>query len=152
PAARERRRRQVVAGGYPLRRHPSPTVGIAVMGALVPEALRAAERLDALGIGADVICVTSADLLFRAVQARRGHGDAPDWILGSLFPADRAAPVVTVLDGHPHTLAFLAGIHRVPATHLGVTEFGQSGGLEDVYAYHRVDTDSVIGAALDLVD
>ena len=47
PAARERRRRQVVAGGYPLRLHAGPQLTIAAMGAVVPEALAAADRLDA---------------------------------------------------------------------------------------------------------
>ena len=60
--------------------------------------------------------------------------------------------MVTVLDGHPHTLAFLAGVHGVRATHLGVTRFGQSGDLDDVYRYHGLDADSIIAAALDLVD
>jgi pyruvate dehydrogenase E1 component len=152
PAARERRRRHVVAGAYQLRRHERTAVTICAMGALVPEALTAAERLDAMGFGTDVICVTSPDLLFRALQARRGLAQAPDWILDTVFPADRAAPMVTVLDGHPHTLAFLAGINRVPAAHLGVTAFGQSGDLESTYRYHQIDTGSVIGAALDLVD
>ncbi len=55
PAARERRRRQVVAGAYPLRRVARPAVTIAVMGAVVPEALAAAERLEAGGLPADVV-------------------------------------------------------------------------------------------------
>src|SRR5439155_1243766 len=60
PAARERRRRQVVAGAYPLlRASGGPAVTIAVMGALVPEALAAAERLAETGTPADVVCVTS---------------------------------------------------------------------------------------------
>jgi pyruvate dehydrogenase E1 component len=152
PAGRERRRRHVVAGGYALRRADEPALTIVTMGAVVPEALAAADRLAAMGQPADVVCVTSPGLLFEAVQARRGLVDSPDWILDAILPADRAAPMVTVLDGHPHTLAFLAGVRRVPATHLGVTKFGQSGDLEDVYRYHHIDTDSIIGAALDLVD
>jgi pyruvate dehydrogenase E1 component len=152
PAAREHRRGNVVAGGYALRRHPQPAVTICAMGALMPEALAAADRLDALGFGADVLCVTSPDLLFRAVQARRGLGQADSWILDTLLPAGRARPMVTVLDGHPHTLAFLAGVHGVRATHLGVTRFGQSGDLGDVYRYHGLDAESIIAAALDLVD
>ena len=60
--------------------------------------------------------------------------------------------MVTVLDGHPHTLGFLAGINRVPSANLGVTRFGQSGDLESVYRYHEIDADSIVGAALDLVD
>ncbi len=56
PAARERRRRQVVAGAYPLKRvGDGPRVTIAAMGAVVPEALAAAERLDSAGVPADVV-------------------------------------------------------------------------------------------------
>ena len=47
-------------------------------------------------------------------------------------------------------LAFLATVHRVHHLGLGVAGFGQSGSLEDVYRHHGIDTDSIIGAALDL--
>ena len=60
--------------------------------------------------------------------------------------------MVTVLDGHPHTLAFLTGVRRVRGTHLGVTRFGQSGDLDSVYRHHGLDADTIVGAALDLVD
>ena len=150
PAARERRRRQVVAGAYLVRRTENPKVTIAAMGAVVPEALAAAQRLHQVGIDADVVCVTSPDLLYRAVRARQGHDTAHTWILDQVFPAERATPLVTVLDGHPHTLTFLATINRVATTALGVTGFGQSGSLEDVYRYHDLDADSIIRAALDL--
>jgi pyruvate dehydrogenase E1 component len=152
PAAREARRRQVVAGAYRLRRTEQPRVTIAAMGAIVPEALEAAERLDAAGVAADVICVTSPGLLFRGLLARQGRADEPTWILDQVFTASRATPLVTVLDGHPHTLAFLATINQVPAITLGVTRFGQSGSIPDVYRYHGIDTDSIIRAGLDLAD
>jgi len=152
PAARERRRRNVVAGGYVLRRHASPDVTLVVMGAVLPEALAAADRVSVMGFRVDVVVVTNPGLLFAGTQGRRGLADAPDWILDTLFPADRAVSMVTVLDGHPHTLAFLAGINNVPASQLGVTKFGQSGDLDDVYRYHGLDTDSLISAALDLID
>jgi pyruvate dehydrogenase E1 component len=152
PILRERRRKQVIAGGYVLRRVDGAVVTIVGIGALVPEALEAATRLETVGVAADVICVTNPGLLFEALQARRGLGDAPTWILDTLFPADRANPMVTVLDGHPHTLAFLATINNVPATHLGVSRFGQSGDLTSIYRYHEIDTAAVVGAALDLVD
>ncbi|MCW2580545.1 MAG: Transketolase central region [Blastococcus sp.] len=152
PAARERRRRQVVGGAYALRRADRPAVTVVAMGAVVPEALVAAERLTAQGFPADVVCVTSPDLLFRALQARRGLDDADTAVLDAVFPADRATPMVTVLDGHPHTLAFLAGLHRVRGAHLGVTRFGQSGDLDSVYRHHGLDTDTIVGTALDLVD
>ena len=152
PAGREHRRRQVVAGAYALRRHSRPAVTLVAMGAVLTEAIAAADRLDALGFGTDVVCVTSPGELFRAGQSRRSLDEAPDWILDAVFPAGRALPMVTVLDGHPHTLAFLAGINGVPAAHLGVTRFGQSGDLDSVYRYHGLDADTIVGAALDLVD
>ncbi|TQM37061.1 transketolase-like TK C-terminal-containing protein [Pseudonocardia cypriaca] len=151
PAAREHRRRQVVAGAYLLRRSASPpAVTLAAMGAVVPEALAAAERLDRTGVPADVVCVTSPGLLFDALHARSGRTDGPTWILNAAFPAHRSAPLVTVLDGHPHTLAFLAGVHRVRAAYLGVTRFGQSGDLQDVHRHHGLDADAIVGAALGL--
>jgi len=45
------------------------------MGALVTEALAAADRLEALGRPADVVCVTSPERLLQAVQARRWHAE-----------------------------------------------------------------------------
>jgi pyruvate dehydrogenase E1 component len=151
PAARERRRRQVVAGAYLLRRAASPSVTLVGMGAMITETLSAADRLAEQGVDADVVCVTSPGLLFDAVQARRGRAEAPTWILEQVFGAERAAPMVTVLDGHPHTLSFLATINNVRSNALGVSRFGQVGALEDVYRYHGIDTDSIVTAALDVV-
>jgi len=150
PALRERRRRQVVAGAYKLREHAAPRATIAVMGAMVPEAVAAADRLQLMGINAEIICVTSPGLIFEAIQSRQGQGDASDWILDQVFPADRAAPLVTVLDGHPHTMSFLAGINNVKSRNLGVTHFGQAGDLASVYRYHGIDADSIVRAVLDL--
>ncbi|MGC1740669.1 transketolase-like TK C-terminal-containing protein [Mycobacterium sp.] len=149
-AARERRRRHVVAGAYTLRPRAGAAATIVAMGAMVTEALDAADRLAQIGIGTEVVCVTSPGLLFEAVQSRQGLGAAPSWILDQVFPADRAAPMVTVLDGHPHTLSFLSSINRVPSKSLGVSNFGQVGSLDAVYRYHGIDTDSIVRAVLDL--
>ena len=146
----DERRELVLAGGYPLRpAKGNPSVILAGMGAVMPELLRAA---DTLGEGAEVICVTSADLLHRAFRARAGFGEHPTEILDELFPVERAAPMVTVLDGDPNALAFLGAINAVPLTPLGVTRFGQSGDLEDVYRHHEIDAETIVGAALDLLD
>jgi len=149
---REARRRLVLAGGYPLRlADGAPAVTLAAVGVMVPEALAAAEELAAAGVAADVVCLTSPDLIFRALQARRGVGDGEDWILDELLPVERAAPIVTVLDGHPHTLSFLGAVRNVPITCLGVDDFGQSGDVDDLYRYFGIDTDTIVGAALDLL-
>ncbi|KAB7757110.1 transketolase-like TK C-terminal-containing protein [Mycolicibacterium mucogenicum] len=150
PASRERRRRQVIGGAYTLRPVARPAVCIVTLGALATEAIAAAERLAGMGVDAEVVCVTSPDLLHRALQSRGGLDDAPSWILDQVFPAERAAPMVTVLDGHPHTLTFLATVNQVRCKSLGVSRFGQAGDLESVYRYHGIDTDSIMRAALDI--
>jgi pyruvate dehydrogenase E1 component len=139
----------VLAGGYPMRRAKgSPRVTLVGMGAVMPDVIAAAE---VLGDDTDVVCVTSADLLFRALRARAGFGDHGDDVLDELLPPDRAAPIVTVLDGDPHALAFLAAVNATPLTPLGVTRFGQSGDLGEVYEHHGIDAETIVGAALDLV-
>ena len=143
------RREMVLAGGYPLRHaRGRPRLTLVGMGAVMPEVIEAAE---VLGDETEVICVTSADLLFRAFRSRAGLGEDDNEILDELLPAERSAPMVTVLDGAPSALAFLAAVNGVPLTPLGVTRFGQSGDLEEVYRHHGIDAETVVGAALDLL-
>ena len=142
----------MLAGGYALLRAPEPPRVILVgVGAVMPEALAAAAELGAGGVAADVVCLTSPDLVFRAIQARRGLGEADDAILDRIFPPERRAPTVTLLDGHPHTLAFLSGFTGTPTACLGVDDFGQSGDVDDLYRHFGIDADTVVGAALDIV-
>jgi pyruvate dehydrogenase E1 component len=144
-------REEALSGGYRLRAPADPGVSIVVMGALVPEALAAANVLaEEAGVAAEVVCVTSADLLFRSFQARAGLGDGDPSTIDRLFGAP--VPIVTLLDGHPHTLAFLAGAAGAPIACLGVQRFGQSGDIGELYEHHQIDAESVIGAALDLLD
>jgi pyruvate dehydrogenase E1 component len=152
PDARERRRRECLAGGYPLRRaERAPRVAIAAMGVTVPEACAAAGELETAGIATDVICLTSADLVYRALRARQGLGAGEDAVLDALFPAERAAPIVTVLDGHPSALTFLGGIRGDRVASLGVDDFGQSGDVGDLYRHFGIDTETIVGAAIDLI-
>ena len=54
---------------------------------------------------------------------------------------------MTVLDGHPHTLAFLAAVNGTPIACLGVQDFGQSGDVDDLYRHFGIDADTIVGAA-----
>jgi pyruvate dehydrogenase E1 component len=153
PVARERRRLQVIAGGFQVRRAVGdPAVILVFAGAVAPAVLSAADRLGDDGVACDVICLTSADLIFRALQARRGLTEGNSSILETVFPAHRAAPIVAVLDGHPHTLAFLGAINATPITSLGVSDFGQVGDLPQLYSHFGIDADTILGAAWDLID
>ncbi|MEU4560764.1 pyruvate dehydrogenase [Actinoplanes sp. NPDC023936] len=152
PALRERRRRQAVAGGYRISGSGSDQVTLVGVGAIMPEVIAAADALAGHGVDAGVICLTSPDLVFRSLQQRgsRDAGVGGD-ILAELLPAGRATPLVTVQDGHPHTLAFLAAARGDRIRCLGVTEFGQSSSLADAYRLHGIDTSAIVDAALTLI-
>ena len=154
PEAREHRRRCVLAGGYRLRvaAQPVPDVTLIGTGVVMTELLAAALELEQSGLQCDVVCLTSADLIFRAMRARQGLAVGGYSILQTLLPADRASPMVSVIDGHPHTLAFLAGINATSIACLGVDDFGQSGDVDDLYSHFGIDVATIVGAAFDLID
>jgi pyruvate dehydrogenase E1 component len=151
PGRRERWR-QALRGGYAVRRSDhAPAVTLAGMGAVMPEVLTAAGELTAAGIATDVVCLTSADLAFRALRARGSGGRHDGDVFDALLPVARAAPLVTVLDGHPHTLSFLGAVNGSPITCLGVDDFGQSGDVEDLYRHAGIDAEAIASAARELV-
>ena len=151
---RERRRRQVVSGGYRLTSHApgAEQVTLVGVGAVMSEVLEAAARLEELGVAAGVVCLTSPDLVFRSFQQRgsRTSGEGSG-VLDLLLPPQHPTPLVSVVDGHPHTLSFLAGARGDRIRCLGVSDFGQSSDLADAYALHGIDALSVVEAALDLL-
>lgn len=154
PILRERRRKHAVAGGYRLSEHAvgSEQVTLVGVGAIMPEVVAAAEKLAGWGIVAGVVCLTSPDLIFRSLQERHAvYGSLRSGIVDDLFPSSQGTPIVSILDGHPHTLSFLAAIRGDAIRCLGVTEFGQSSNLADAHALHRIDADAISSAALDVL-
>jgi pyruvate dehydrogenase E1 component len=122
------------------------------VGAIMPEVIAAARDLAAHSVTAGVVCLTSPDLVYRSLQQRSRRASLnAGAIVDELFPTHASAPVVTVHDGHPHTLAFIGAVRGDRSINLGVTDFGQSSSLEDAYALHGIDTTSIADAALTLV-
>jgi pyruvate dehydrogenase E1 component len=120
-------------------------VNIFAAGVMVPEAVTAAERLARDGVFASVVAVTSPDRLYRGLRAPRPY-------LEELVTADEEdVPIVSVLDGHSHALAFLGGALGVPQLALGVDDFGQSGTRGDLYRHYGVDPDAIVAAARTLL-
>ena len=166
-AGEETLRRQVLAGGYRLvdSRADAPdaptdhTVQIAVAGAMVPEAIEAAQTLREEGVAANVLNLTGPGLLYRGLaearrqHLRRGTTSADVGHLGTLIPPDeRRAPIVTVHDSASHALAFLGSAFGAPVVPLGIDEFGQSGSRADLYRHYAVDAESIVTAALLALD
>jgi pyruvate dehydrogenase E1 component len=151
-------RADVLAGGYWLREPDEgpDAVVLATCGAMVPEVLAAAELLaDDEGIGTGVLCVSSPDVLYqgwresrlthlRDLQARRERSH-----LDGLVPAHvRGQPIVTVIDGATHALAFLGGCLGMRTVPLGVDRFGQCGSQPELYDAYELSSDAIATAAL----
>ena len=157
-------RRQVLLGGYRLfdtrldlvgLPADAPQVLIAAAGAIIPEAIVAAHELYAEGVAATVLNLTSADALYGQLQARYRRSihsarlDDVDFQLDRLIaPAERKAPIVTVLDGASHALSFIGGVFGQTVIPLGVDRFSQSGSRSDLYENEAIDADSIANAAL----
>jgi pyruvate dehydrogenase E1 component len=147
-----RRRSEIITGGYWLK-PPAPGAELAIVysGAIAPEALAAWEAVAEDVPGAGLLAVTSADRLnaeWSAAERARQSGEpgAGSHIESLLAPLAPDAGLVTVLDGHPATLAWLGAVRGQKVQALGVEHFGQSGGLPDLYAKYRIDRDAILDA------
>ena len=156
---REKLRMQVLNGAYMLvnlsgnsdYRPGENVVHLFSCGAMIPEAIEASNQLLQEGIFANVINVTGPGPLYRNFQESIRRSIKPSGI-GSKFMADvipldeREAPIVTVADAHPHSLAWLGGALKTQVLPLGVSEFGQSGSRQELYQEYEIDVESIMDA------
>src|SRR5262249_11352912 len=120
--------------------------------AVAPEAIQAVGLMaeDRRDVG--LLAVTSADRLnagWTAAQRARERGlvNARSHVERLLEEVPPHCVIVTVLDGHPATLAWLGAVagHRVRS--LGVEHFGQTGSIPDLYRHYGIDTKAIVTAA-----
>lgn len=151
-----RLRQQVIRGAYRLvdrraeagYRSGKNVVHLFASGALVPEAVAASRQLMDEGVFANVFNVTGAGPLYRefqnALHAALSGDKQPAHLLEELVPAaERNAPVVTVVDGHPHSLAWIGAALHARTFPLGVVGFGQSGTVSELYGEYQIDAANI---------
>ena len=149
-------RKQVLQGAYRLvdRRgdpeyRPGNVVHILASGAMVPEAVEASSRLLDEGILANVFNITGPGPLYKEFQesvrgTMRGDHSRPEFLSEVISIEERQAPLVSVIDGHPHSLAWMGSALRTAIYPLGVTGFGQSGSPSDLYKEYGIDVSSIV--------
>ena len=146
-------RQSIVDGAYWLR-EPGPNcqVVVAYTGAIAPEAIQAVGLMaeDRRDVG--LLAVTSADRLhagWAAAQRSRERGlvHARSHIERLFEKLPTNCALVTVLDGHPATLAWLGAVNGHRARALGVEHFGQTGSLPDLYRHYGIDAEAIVAAA-----
>jgi pyruvate dehydrogenase E1 component len=143
----------IVDGAYWMRKPgPNAQVVVAYTGTVAPEAIAAVGLMaeDRRDIG--LLAITSADRLnagWTAAQRARERGlvharSHIERMLGELPPH---CGLVTVLDGHPATLAWLGSVIGHRTRSLGVEHFGQTGTIQDLYRHFGIDAQGIIAAA-----
>jgi pyruvate dehydrogenase E1 component len=146
-------RQAIVDGAYWLRKPgPNCQVVVAYTGAVAPEAIQAVGLMaeDRRDVG--LLAVTSADRLnagWTAAQRARERGlvHARSHIEKLLAEIPAHCGIVSVLDGHPATLAWLGAVHGHPVRPLGVEHFGQTGSIPELYRHYGIDANAIVAAA-----
>jgi pyruvate dehydrogenase E1 component len=136
-------------------------VNIFAMGSPATEAIKASAELLKRGIYANVIIITSSDLLVGNLahandyhHLRHTLGVNADLHLKDLQLHDgavrtiagRRVPVVSVHDGETGLLDNIGSIVGVRQETLGVRKHSKSGRPTDIYKYHHIDSESVLQA------
>jgi pyruvate dehydrogenase E1 component len=115
---------------------------IAYTGAVAPEAIAAHARLSESQPGAGLLAITSLDRL-HADWLKREEGSH----IATLLRTAPRANIVSVIDGHPAAMSWLGAVLRQRIRPLGVSAFGESADIPDLFARHGIDADAIVEAA-----
>ncbi len=130
---------------------PGARIALGYQGPVAPEALAAFAELRTEEPGAGLLAITSPDRLhagwLAAGRARRGgERGAMSHIEKVLAPLAPGAALVTVLDGHPASHAWLGAVRGQRVVPLGPDRFGQGGDIPDLYHAYGMDVDAILDA------
>ncbi len=147
----------IISGAYWVREPGrNAQIVVAYSGAVAPEAIEAVGLMaeDRRDVG--LLAVTSADRLnagWTAASRAREHGllEARSHIERLFAGLPLHCGLVTVLDGHPATLAWLGAVLGHRTRSLGVEHFGQTGSIADLYRHYGIDAEAIVAAAQSIV-
>ncbi len=125
-------------------------IAIGYQGPVAPEATEAFGQLVSEEPGAGLLAITSPDRLHAdwigALRSRRTGQVVTPHVERILAPLAPGAALVTVLDGHPATHAWLGSVRGQRVVPLGPDRFGQSGDIPDLYREYGMDSDAILDA------
>jgi hypothetical protein len=97
-----------------------------------------------LGSLASSVRLSPACAFISATKAIIDARNVPPCALHTGKHASLCSDGVTVLDGHPATLAWLGAVNGHRVRRLGVEHFGQTNTLADLYGHYGIDTNAII--------
>ena len=145
-------RHEILNGAYYLLNHEGyadycekeNVVHIFTMGAPSAEGIKAVRTLLSMGIYANLIVVTSPDLLLSNPAFVNDY----QHLRKGLNLQNTRAPVVSVHDGEPGLLDNIGSILGTYQETLAVRQHSRCGRPKDVYRYHGIDSNAVVRACL----
>ena len=147
-------KRQIILGGYWLHEPAAGSdMALVCSGVITGEAIAAHERLSRRAPGTGLLVVTSTDRLYndwQRLERDRLHGSDGGrmaHVEDLMEPLAAGARIVSVIDGHPASLAWIGGVRGHAVAPLGIREFGQSGDTIDIYRHYDIGVDAIERAA-----
>jgi pyruvate dehydrogenase E1 component len=146
-------RQDIINGAYWMRKPgPNAQIVVAYTGVMAPEAIEAVGLMGEDRRDVGLLAITSADRLnagWTAAQRAReaGLAYASSQIERLMAGIPSNCGIVTVIDGHPATLAWLGSVHGHRTRSLGVEHFGQTGTLANLYRHFGIDAQGIAKAA-----
>jgi pyruvate dehydrogenase E1 component len=143
----------IIEGAYWMREPgPNAEIIVAYTGSVAPEAIEAVGRMGEYRRDIGLLAITSADRLNAGWTAANHTRETSNVYIQShieklLEKLPKNCSIITVIDGHPTTLAWLGSVHGHRTRSLGVEHFGQTGTIKDLYKHYGIDVNAIIRAA-----
>jgi pyruvate dehydrogenase E1 component len=139
----------IIKGGY--WRSSDPTASSEIKLVIVFCGVLSGEVMDAYS----AVCADLGEKHVAVLQVTSPDNLANEWQSSStpkheshieklLVHVPRSAKIVSVIDGHPTSLSWIGAVKGNETKGLGVTTFGQSGDLVDLYRHYELDTQAIV--------
>ncbi len=112
-------------------------------GVIIGEVEKLQEQITKEEIDIGILIATSPDKLYSDWMISRGDNTSSH-IEKTLESFNRNTALITIIDAHSSSLAWIGSVlgHRVYP--MGINKFGQSGDLDEIYKYTNIDFKSII--------
>ena len=137
----------ILSGGYWLKKPgPNPELILVYQGVTAHEVIEATGFLGDKFKDIGVLGITSSDCLFHDWKEKKmsyGNSSENSHIEKLFINVPKSTIIITVIDGHPMTLAWLGSVFGHKTIPLGVDRFGQTGNIKELFAEFMIDSESV---------
>jgi pyruvate dehydrogenase E1 component len=125
---------------------PNPEIILVYQGVTAHEVFEAAGFLGDELKDIGVLGITSSDCLFHEWKEKSSslkQKNENTHIEKLLNNVPKDTKIITVIDGHPMTLAWIGSVFGHQIIPLGVDRFGQTGNLKELFSEFLIDTESI---------